>query len=84
MLGTSPRGGPGNGWSPSPPDFLVGPRADLFKSAKVPAGNPWADAAAAAALLRHRFEALASQLAELEALRERVLEAEQKLDPSFI
>ncbi|WP_128916497.1 hypothetical protein [Bradyrhizobium nanningense] len=59
-------------------------RADLFKSAKVPAGNPWADAAAAAALLRHRFETLASQLAELEALRERVLEAEQKLDPSFI
>ncbi|WP_156952367.1 hypothetical protein [Bradyrhizobium sp. WSM1743] len=58
------------------------PRADLFKSATVPAGNPWADAAAA--LLRHRFEALASQLAELEALRERVLEAEQKLDPSFV
>ncbi|MBP0116513.1 MULTISPECIES: hypothetical protein [Bradyrhizobium] len=56
-------------------------RADLLKSAKVPAGNPWVDAAAA--LLRHRFEALASQLAELEALRERVLEAEQKLDPSF-
>jgi hypothetical protein len=60
------------------------PRADLFKSAKVPAGNPWADAAAAAALLRQRFEALASQLAELEALRERVLEAEQKPDPSLI
>jgi hypothetical protein len=57
------------------------PRADLFKSAKVPAGNPWADVAAA--LLRHRFEALGSQLAELEALRERVLEAEQKLDPNF-
>lgn len=56
-------------------------RADLFKSVKLPAGNPWADAAAV--LLRHRFEALASQLAELEALRERVLEAEQKLDPSF-
>ncbi|WP_271508200.1 hypothetical protein [Bradyrhizobium sp. CCBAU 11357] len=60
------------------------PRADLFKSAKVPPGDPWADAAAAAALLRHRFEALASQLAELEALRVRVLEAEQKLDPNFI
>jgi hypothetical protein len=59
-------------------------RADLFQSAELPLGNPWADAAAAAALLRHRFEALASQLAELEALRERVLEAEQKLDPSFI
>ncbi|WP_146101379.1 hypothetical protein [Bradyrhizobium sp. AC87j1] len=59
------------------------PRADLFKSAEVPAANPWADAAAAA-LLRHRFEALASQLADLEALRERVLEAEQKLNPSFI
>lgn len=57
------------------------PWADLFKSAKMPAGNPWVDAAAA--LLHHRFEALASQLAELEALRERVLEAEQKLDPTF-
>lgn len=57
------------------------PRADLFESAKVPVGNPLVDAAAA--LLRHRFEVLASQLAELEALRERVLEAEQKLDPSF-
>ncbi|SFO44439.1 hypothetical protein SAMN05216330_10325 [Bradyrhizobium sp. Ghvi] len=57
-------------------------RADLFQSAELPLGNPWADAAAA--MLRHRFEALASQLAELEALRERVLKAEQKLDPIFI
>ena len=44
--------------------------ADLFKSANAPD--------AAAIVLRHRFEALASQLAELETLRERVLEAEQK------
>lgn len=56
------------------------PWADPFRSAQGPAG-PWADAAAD--LLRHRFESLASQLAELEALRERVLEAEQKLDPRY-
>jgi hypothetical protein len=47
--------------------------ADLFKSANAPG--------AAAVVLRHRFEALASQLAELETLRERVIEAEQKTEP---
>jgi len=55
--------------------------ADLFKSANLPAaGNICGRADAAALVLRHRLEALASQLAELEALRERVLEAEQKLE----
>ena len=49
--------------------------ADLFKSANAPG--------AAAVVLRHRFEALASLLAELETLRERVLEAEQKMEPAW-
>jgi len=51
-----------------------------FEWANLPeAGNRGARADAAAAVLRHRFEALAAQIAELEALRERVLEAEQKI-----
>ena len=48
---------------------------------RLPPGIPWADAAAD--VLRDRLEALASQLAELEALRQQVLEAEQKLDARY-
>lgn len=43
------------------------------------AGNRGGRADTAAAVLRHRFEALAAQIAELEALRQLVLEAEQKI-----
>ncbi|WP_143270336.1 hypothetical protein [Bradyrhizobium sp. Ghvi] len=51
-----------------------------FEWANLPeAGNRGGRADAAAAVLRHRFEALAAQIAELEALRGRVLEAEQKI-----
>jgi len=51
-----------------------------FEWANLPeVGNRSGRADAAAAVLRHRFEALAAQIAELEALRERVLEAEQKI-----
>ncbi|UQR60213.1 MULTISPECIES: hypothetical protein [Bradyrhizobium] len=51
-----------------------------FEWANLPeAGNRGGRADAAVAVLRHRFEALAAQIAELEALRERVLEAEQKI-----
>lgn len=59
-------------------------RADPFKSANVPgAGNSCAGADAAAVVLRHRSEALASQFAELEALRERVHQAEQEIEPRY-
>ncbi|GMO77758.1 MULTISPECIES: hypothetical protein [Bradyrhizobium] len=52
--------------------------AASFEWANLPeAGNR--GGRADAAVLRHRFEALAAQIAELEALRERVLEAEQKI-----
>lgn len=62
--------------------FPATPRwADLFKSADVPwAGNSCSGADAAAVVLRYRLEALASQLAELDALRERVHQAEQRSD----
>lgn len=51
-----------------------------FEWANLPeAGNRGGRADAAAAVLRHRFEALAAQVAELEALRGRLLEAEQKI-----
>lgn len=65
--------------------FQAAPRwADLFKSANVPAaGNSCGAADAAAAVLRYRLEALASQLAELDALRERVHQAEQRIEPRY-
>lgn len=60
--------------------FPAAPRwADLFESADVPGpSNSCGGADAAAAVLRYRLEALASQLAELDALRERVHQAEQR------
>lgn len=65
--------------------FPAAPRwADLFKSGNVPgAGNSCCAADAAAVVLRHRLEALASQLAELEALRERLHQAEQRIGPRY-
>jgi hypothetical protein len=58
--------------------------ADLFKSANVPgARNSCGGADAAAVVLRHRLEALASQFAELEAFRERVHQAERKIEPRY-
>ena len=51
-----------------------------LKSAKAPRPATTCDRADAV-VLRQRIEALALQLAELEALRERVLEAEQKMEP---
>lgn len=65
--------------------FPPAPRwADLFKSADVPwAGNSCGGADAAAVVLRYRLEALASQLAELDALRERVHQAEQRSEPRY-
>ena len=62
----------------------------LHNSQTVSAAQRWAylvtanasgRADAAAVVLRQRLEALALQLAELEALRARVLEAEQKMEP---
>jgi hypothetical protein len=62
----------------------------LHNSQTAPAAQRWAylvtanasgRADAAAVVLRQRLEALALQLAELEALRARVLEAEQKMEP---
>jgi hypothetical protein len=62
----------------------------LHNSQTVSAAQRWAYLAAAnasgradatAAVLRQRLEALALQFAELEALRERVLKAEQKMEP---
>ncbi|MBW7961576.1 hypothetical protein [Bradyrhizobium sp. BR 10261] len=51
-----------------------------FELANLPeVGSFGGRAEAAAAVLLHRFEALAAQIAELEALRGRVLEAEQKI-----
>jgi hypothetical protein len=65
--------------------FPAAPRwADLFKSADVPGGgNSCGGADAAAVVLRYRSEALASQLAELDALRERVHQAEQRIEPRY-
>jgi hypothetical protein len=53
-----------------------------LKSVKAPRAATTCDRAdAAAVVLRQRIETLALQLAELEALRERVLKAEQKMEP---
>ena len=58
--------------------------ANVFTSANVPeAGNSFGDLDAAAAVLRRHFEELAARIGELQALRDRVLEAEQKLDPRY-
>lgn len=62
--------------------FSEAPRADLFKSAILTgAGDSCRGAHAAAVVLRCRLETLASQLAELDALRERVHQAEQRIEP---
>lgn len=65
--------------------FPAAPRwADLFESADVPGpSNSCGGADAAAVVLRYRLEALASQLAELDALRERVHQAEQRIEPRY-
>lgn len=50
-----------------------------FESANLPeAGSRGGRADAAAAVLRHRFEALAAQIAELEEIRQKVAQAEDE------
>lgn len=53
-----------------------------FEWANLPEAGKRGGRADAGAVLRLRFETLAAQIAELEALRERVLEAEQKIASS--
>lgn len=54
--------------------------SNLFTSANVSeAGNSFGDLDTADAVLRRHFEELAARIVELQALRERVLKAEQKL-----
>ncbi len=68
-----------NSPAPAPAPASMRSAAPLEWANPPEAGNLGGRADAATAVLRHRFEVLAAQIAELGALRERVLEAEQKI-----